>query len=165
MSVTLHTTMGDIKIEVFCEDTPVCAYNFLALCASGYYNNCIFHRNIPGFIVQTGDPTNKGKGGQSIYGHEFEDEIREKLTHNRRGVVSMANVGPHTNKSQFFITYKALPSLDGKYSIFGQVLHGNDVLKAMEVVPGEGERPITPIKIRYITIHANPLADIDGETA
>ena len=79
MSVTLHTDFGEIKIEVFCEEVPRTAENFLALCASGYYNGCQFHRNIKGFIVQTGDPTNKGKGGTSIWGRKFEDEIVETL--------------------------------------------------------------------------------------
>uniref|UniRef100_UPI004038E942 peptidyl-prolyl cis-trans isomerase-like 3 isoform X2 n=1 Tax=Callospermophilus lateralis TaxID=76772 RepID=UPI004038E942 len=119
MSVTLHTDVGDIKIEVFCERTPKTCENFLALCASNYYNGCIFHRNIKGFMVQTGDPTGTGRGGNSIWGKKFEDEYSEYLKHNVRGVVSMANNGPNTNGSQFFITYGKQPHLDMKYTVFG----------------------------------------------
>lgn len=96
MSVTLHTDLGDLKVEVFCEAVPRAAENFLALCASGYYNGCAFHRNIKGFMVQTGDPTGTGKGGASIWGRKFEDEIKTTLRHNARGIVSMANNGPGT---------------------------------------------------------------------
>lgn len=90
-SVTLHTDVGDIKIELFCDDCPKTCENFLALCASDYYNNSLFHRNIKGFICQTGDPTSTGKGGQSIWGRKFEDEFKDTLKHNERGMVSMAN--------------------------------------------------------------------------
>ncbi|XP_060224385.1 peptidyl-prolyl cis-trans isomerase-like 3 isoform X2 [Meriones unguiculatus] len=121
MSVTLHTDVGDIKIEVFCERTPKTCENFLALCASNYYNGCVFHRNIKGFMVQTGDPTGTGRGGSSIWGKKFEDEYSEYLKHNVRGVVSMANNGPNTNGSQFFITYGKQPHLDMKYTVFGKV--------------------------------------------
>ncbi|XP_055472546.1 peptidyl-prolyl cis-trans isomerase-like 3 isoform X1 [Psammomys obesus] len=119
-SVTLHTDVGDIKIEVFCERTPKTCENFLALCASNYYNGCVFHRNIKGFMVQTGDPTGTGRGGSSIWGKKFEDEYSEYLKHNVRGVVSMANNGPNTNGSQFFITYGKQPHLDMKYTVFGK---------------------------------------------
>jgi len=94
--------------------------NFLALCASGYYDNCLFHRNIKGFIVQTGDPTNTGKGGTSIWNRKFEDEFKEELKHDVRGLVSMANNGPNTNGSQFFITYAPQSHLDLKYTLFGK---------------------------------------------
>ena len=117
MSVTLHTTLGNIKFELYCEEVPRTAANFLALCASGYYDNSIFHRNIRGFMIQGGDPTGTGKGGRSIYDDnpngKFNDEIVDVLKHSRRGVVSMANSGPNTNGSQFFITYKAQPHLNG----------------------------------------------------
>ena len=95
--------------------------NFLALCASSYYDQTTFHRNIAGFMVQGGDPSEKGKGGESIYGSNFEDEIRPALRHNARGIVSMANRGPGTNGSQFFITYASAPHLDGKNTVFGRV--------------------------------------------
>jgi peptidyl-prolyl cis-trans isomerase-like 3 len=120
MSVTLHTSVGDIKIQVFCEQVPKTAENFLALCASGYYIGVEFHRNIKGFMAQTGDPTGTGKGGQSIWGTEFEDEIVSSLKHSKRGIVSMANKGPNTNRSQFFITYDKQSHLDGKHTVFGK---------------------------------------------
>lgn len=158
-SVTLHTNHGDIKIEVYCEEVPKTAYNFLALCASGYYNNTLFHRNIRGFMIQGGDPTGTGKGGQSVYGQKFADEIVSGLKHNRRGMVSMANSGPNTNGSQFFITYKAHAHLNGKYTIFGHVIDGMDVLDKLEKVPtGAKDRPLQDVKVEGVTIHANPLA-------
>ncbi|CAL4108185.1 unnamed protein product [Meganyctiphanes norvegica] len=120
MSVTLHTDVGDIKLELFCEQCPKSCENFLALCASDYYNGCLFHRNIKGFMVQTGDPSGTGKGGQSIWGHKFEDEVREDLKHSVRGMVSMASSGTNTNASQFFITYAPQPHLDLKYTIFAK---------------------------------------------
>lgn len=127
-SVTLHTDVGDIKIELFCEDCPKTCENFLALCASDYYNGSLFHRNIKGFIVQTGDPTGTGKGGNSIWERKFEDEFKENLKHTDRGMVSMANSGPNTNASQFFFTYAAQPHLDLKYTIFGKTLFSIDFL-------------------------------------
>ncbi|KAK6751418.1 hypothetical protein RB195_003047 [Necator americanus] len=120
MAVTLHTTAGDIKIELFCQECPKTCENFLALCASDYYKDNIFHRNIKDFMVQTGDPTGTGKGGNSIWGGPFEDELSVELRHEGRGIVSMANNGPNTNKSQFFITYAKQPHLDLKYTIFGK---------------------------------------------
>ncbi|KAI9679511.1 MAG: Peptidyl-prolyl cis-trans isomerase cyp10 [Caeruleum heppii] len=161
MSVTLHTTLGDLKIEVFCESVPKTAENFLALCASSYYDDTCFHRNIAGFIVQGGDPTGKGKGGHSIHIDNFEDEIRPALRHNARGIVSMANRGPATNGSQFFITYAVAPHLDGKNTVFGRLLQGaNTTLDAMEVVEVDKKyRPKDPFRIKTVTIHANPLAN------
>eukprot|EP01126_Amoeba_proteus_P039350 TRINITY_DN4143_c0_g1_i1.p1 TRINITY_DN4143_c0_g1~~TRINITY_DN4143_c0_g1_i1.p1 ORF type:complete len:190 (-),score=30.72 TRINITY_DN4143_c0_g1_i1:118-606(-) len=160
MSVTLHTSLGDLKIEVFCERTPMTAYNFLALCACGYYDGCLFHRNIKEFMVQTGDPTGTGKGGQSIYGKYFDDEFAE--FEHVRGTVSMANKGPDTNGSQFFICYNTLPYLNKKYTLFGKVIHGMDSLAKIEKAEtDETNRPLEEIKINGITIHANPLAEND----
>ncbi|XP_020826716.1 peptidyl-prolyl cis-trans isomerase-like 3 isoform X3 [Phascolarctos cinereus] len=160
MSVTLHTDVGDIKIEVFCERTPKSCENFLALCASNYYNGCIFHRNIKGFMVQTGDPTGSGKGGNSIWGRKFEDEYSEYLKHSVRGVVSMANNGPNTNGSQFFITYGKQPHLDMKYTVFGKVIDGLETLDELEKLPVNEKtfRPLNDVHIKDVTIHANPFA-------
>ncbi|KXS18176.1 cyclophilin-like protein [Gonapodya prolifera JEL478] len=159
-SVTFQTDLGDIKIEVFCEAVPRTAENFLALCASGYYDGCIFHRNIKGFMVQTGDPTGSGKGGTSIWGRKFEDEIKSTLKHNARGIVSMANSGADTNGSQFFITYAKLSQLDTKYTVFGKVIDGMETLDALEKVPvDERSRPVQDVKIRAVLIHANPIAE------
>ena len=108
MSVTLHTSFGDLKIEVACDVVERSAFNFLALAASGAYDGTTFHRNIKGFMIQGGDPTGTGKGGESIWGGTFNDECNGELRHDRRGVVSMANKGPNTNRAQFFITYSYL---------------------------------------------------------
>ncbi|XP_006817606.1 peptidyl-prolyl cis-trans isomerase-like 3 [Saccoglossus kowalevskii] len=161
MSVTLHTDVGDIKIELFCDLVPRACENFLALAASHYYDNCIFHRNIAGFMVQTGDPMGTGKGGQSIWGKKFEDEIVDSLKHNVRGVVSMANSGPDTNASQFFITYAKQPHLDMKYTIFGKVIDGFETLDDLEKLPvsEKNYKPLNDVRIRTLTIHANPIAD------
>ncbi|ETW83112.1 hypothetical protein HETIRDRAFT_107239 [Heterobasidion irregulare TC 32-1] len=159
--VTLHTTYGDLKIEVFCEAVPKAAENFLALCAANYYDGTVFHRNIKTFMIQGGDPTGSGKGGQSIWGKPFADEIRSTLKFNNRGIVAMANSGPDSNKSQFFISYSKQPHLDSKYTIFGKVIDGADsTLDAMERIPVNNKnRPLHEIKLTHVTIHANPVAD------
>ncbi|KAK3315080.1 putative peptidylprolyl isomerase-like protein [Apodospora peruviana] len=166
MSVTLHTTLGDLKIEVFCESVPKTAENFLALCASNYYDGSLFHRVIPGFMVQTGAPANPSppenpKGGRSIYGPAFEDEIRPALRHNERGIVSMANKGPATNGSQFFILFEKAPHLDGLNTVFGKLL-GDESLATLATIEGlevdKKNRPKEAPRIEMVTIHANPLA-------
>ncbi|KAB1218930.1 Peptidyl-prolyl cis-trans isomerase-like 3 [Morella rubra] len=158
-AVTLHTNLGDIKCEIFCDEVPKAAENFLALCASGYYDGTVFHRNIKGFMIQGGDPTGTGKGGTSIWGKKFSDEIRESLKHNARGILSMANSGPNTNGSQFFISYAKQPHLNGLYTVFGKVIHGFEVLDLMEKTPtGPGDRPLAEIRLNHVTMHANPLA-------
>ncbi|OQR98803.1 hypothetical protein ACHHYP_07846 [Achlya hypogyna] len=159
-SVTLHTTLGDIKIEVFCDTVPTMAENFLALCASNAYDKTVFHRNMKGFMIQGGDPTGTGKGGDSIWGGKFNDEFHPQNRHNARGIVSMANSGPNTNKQQFFITYAKQPHLNNVYSVFGKVIDGFEVLDAMEKSPVDAKhRPLKDIVLQSITIHANPLAD------
>lgn len=161
MSVTLHTNYGDIKIEIFCESVPKTAENFLALCASNYYENSQFHRLIPNFMVQTGAPPSKPKGGVSIWGDLFEDEIRPTLRHNARGIVSMANKGPDTNGSQFFICFQKAQHLDGKNTVFGHVL-GDESLDTLarieEIEVDKKHRPKQEIKILNVTVHANPIA-------
>lgn len=121
-----------------------------------------------GFMIQGGDPTGTGKGGESIWGGQFGDEFHPDNTHDKRGQVSMANTGMNTNKAQFFITYERQPHLNFVYTVFGRVLDGWDVLDQMERLPVEGEaatkkrnkyRPINPPVIKGVTIHANPLAD------
>jgi peptidyl-prolyl cis-trans isomerase-like 3 len=160
----LHTSRGDIKLEIFCETVPKTAENFLALCASGFYNGSPFHRLIPNFMVQTGSPASdpKSKTSTSIYDTSnqlFEDEIRPALRHNARGIVSMANKGPNSNGSQFFITFAPAPHLDGKNTVFGKVLEGDEVLDDMEkIAVDKKSRPQERVEIKNITIHANPLA-------
>ncbi|KAH8177857.1 cyclophilin type peptidyl-prolyl cis-trans isomerase/CLD domain-containing protein [Sarocladium implicatum] len=166
MSVTLHTSLGDIKIEVFCDSVPKTAENFLALCASDYYNDSPFHRLIPKFMIQTGGPAHPSppenpKGGRSIWGEPFADEIRPALKHSGRGIVSMANKGPGTNGSQFFILFDKAPHLDGLNTVFGKVIgdEGLATLAKMEAVEiDKKSRPKEPFKIERVTIHANPLA-------
>jgi len=139
---------------------PRAAFNFLALAASGAYTGTTFHRNIKGFMIQGGDPTGTGKGGDSIWGGTFDDELSGELRHDRRGVVSMANKGPNTNRAQFFITYGKQPHLNNKYTVVGRVIDGFEALDAMERVPvGKKDRPLTEVKLTHVTIHANPLAD------
>jgi peptidyl-prolyl cis-trans isomerase-like 3 len=152
---------------------PRTAENFLALCASGAYNGTVFHRIIPGFMVQGGDTSQSSmqqpdssipKGGTSIWGQYFEDEIRvPALRHNARGVVSMANKGPGTNGSQFFITFKEAAHLDGKNTVFGRVISGAEdggTLEKMETVEVDkkGRSKEEKIVIENVQIHANPLA-------
>ena len=109
--------------------------------------------------AQGGDPTGTGRGGQSIWGGKFPDEIRDNLKHTNRGILSMANSGPNANNSQFFITYTKAPHLNGKNTIFGKVIDGFTVLDMMEKTPGdERDRPLAEIRINKVTIHANPLA-------
>ncbi|PRP80259.1 peptidyl-prolyl cis-trans isomerase 10 [Planoprotostelium fungivorum] len=148
MSVTLQTNLGDIKIEVACDLVPLAAENFLALCASGYYDDTIFHRNIKGFMIQGGDPTGTGKGGQSAFKTKLQDEFHPNLQHNARGIVSFANNGPDSNGSQFFITYGKQLHLNNVYTIFGKVIYGLDTLDKMERVPVDGKDfPLKEIKI------------------
>lgn len=143
---------------------PKTAENFLALCASGAYNGSPFHRMIPNFMVQGGSPASdpKSKASPSIYdtpNQLFEDEIRPVLRHNARGILSMANKGPDTNGSQFFITFAAAPHLDGKNTVFGKVLEGWETLDDIEkVTVDKKSRPQERIEIQKVTIHANPLA-------
>ncbi|TKA78071.1 Peptidyl-prolyl cis-trans isomerase-like 3 [Cryomyces minteri] len=166
MSVTLHTTHGDLKLELFCDSVPHTAENFLALCASHYYDASPIHRNIPSFMFQTGGPAasrvsaSNPKAGASIWHAPFADEIRPGLRHNARGIVSMANKGPGTNGSQFFVTYAPAPHLDGKNSVFGRVIEGVDTtLDALEGVECDAKgRPTGKCRIEGVSIHANPLA-------
>jgi len=162
MSVTLHTSLGPIKLELFVSSAPRTCFNFLALASSSYYDNTIFHRNIKQFCIQGGDPKGTGKGGESIWGGAFGEEFHVDNTHDRRGVVSMANRGTGTNTSQFFITYERQPHLNNVYTVFGRVLEGWETLDKMEALKnkdGKKNRPVDPPVIKGVEIHANPLAD------
>lgn len=178
--VEMNTTMGSIKIKLFPEQAPKTVENFLGHAKSGYYNGIIFHRVIKNFMIQGGDPTGTGMGGESIWGGSFEDEFSPELL-NIRGALSMANAGPGTNGSQFFIVqakqvetsilkqmevrgwskeevefYKkhgGTPWLDGKHTVFGQVVEGMDIVDAIaNVEVGFQDKPKEDVKIESITI-------------
>lgn len=162
--VQLHTTHGDLNIQLHCDITPRTCENFLTLCEQGYYNGVIFHRSIRNFMIQGGDPTGTGRGGESIWGKSFKDELNSKLLHSGRGVVSMANSGPHTNGSQFFILYKSANHLNYKHTVFGMVVGGLTTLSAMEKVPvDDDDRPLEEIKINSVTVFVNPYTEPDEE--
>ncbi|MQL70205.1 hypothetical protein Taro_002516, partial [Colocasia esculenta] len=162
--VQLHTTHGDLNIELHCDLAPRACENFITLCERGYYNGVLFHRNIRNFMIQGGDPTGTGKGGESIWGKPFKDEVNSKLLHSGRGVVSMANSGPHTNGSQFFILYKSANHLNYKHTVFGGVVGGLTTLAAMEKVPvDDNDRPLQDIKLTSVTVFVNPYTEPDEE--
>lgn len=150
-TATLKTEKGDIVIRLYADKAPFTVNNFVFLARNGWYNNVTFHRVIPDFVAQTGDPTGTGLGGP---GYQFPDEIDPNLKYDRPGIVGMANAGPNTNGSQFFITYQALPNLDGNYTIFGEVISGMDVLKAL--TPRDPDQSQNPLpagdKILSVTI-------------
>ena len=127
-TATIETNKGTIRLELFAEQVPNTVANFEKLAGDGFYNGLKFHRVIPDFMVQTGCPQGTGTGGP---GYKFEDEFHADLKHDVPGVLSMANAGPNTNGSQFFITHVATPWLDGKHSVFGKVLEGQDVVDAI----------------------------------
>ena len=124
-SATLSTDKGDIVLELFADKTPVTVNNFVVLARAGFYDGTIFHRVISDFMAQAGDPTGTGRGGP---GYRFADEFHPSLRHDKPGVLSMANSGPGTNGSQFFITHVPTPHLNNKHTVFGQVAAGMDVL-------------------------------------
>lgn len=190
-SCILHTTHGPISLELFAQQTPLTSRNFLQLALDGYYDGTIFHRLIPGFILQGGDPTGTGHGGESIFdsgalsaprppegdgiwpmeertgsnagprGVGFKDEFHSRLKFNRRGLLGMANEGPNTNLSQFFLTLGATPELQGKNTLFGRVA-GDTIynLARMGEVEVEGERPVYPMKVERVEILINPFSDM-----
>ena len=158
--VRLHTNLGDLNIELHCDLVPKTCENFIALAASGFYDDVPFHRSIKNFIIQGGDPTGTGTGGGNVFG-TLEDEIVPSLKHDGRGVVSMANSGKDTNGSQFFVTYKSAKHLDGKHSVFGKVVGGFDVLTKMERVEcDEKDRPKEDIRVTSCTVFVNPYTDM-----
>lgn len=147
-TVVLETTKGTIELTLFPDIAPKTCENMIGLVEKGYYNNIVFHRVIRNFMIQTGDPTGTGRGGESIWGGKFKDEIRGNVKFDRPGILAMANAGPNTNGSQFFITTKPTPWLNKKHTIFGEVKSGYDVVKAIEESPvGPGDRPVEEIKI------------------
>ncbi|KAL2418745.1 Peptidyl-prolyl cis-trans isomerase-like 2 [Exophiala dermatitidis] len=161
--VRLSTSVGDLTLELYPEYAPKAVWNFIRLAQKGYYNGIICHRNIRNFMIQTGDPTGTGRGGTSIWGKNFEDEIEGPLKHDARGVVSMANKGKNTNSSQFFITYRPATHLNLKHTIFGRVVDESgsfDVLKKLEDTPVDSnDRPTTEIKIVEAVVLIDPFEE------
>jgi cyclophilin family peptidyl-prolyl cis-trans isomerase len=148
-SATLQTNHGAIEIELYDEDAPTTVENFLKLARDGFYDGVIFHRVIPDFMIQGGDPTGTGSGGP---GYQFKDEFNQHKVD--RGALAMANAGPNTNGSQFFIvTADACPWLDGKHTVFGRVTGGMDVVEAIEATPtGAQDRPIDEVVIESVAV-------------
>lgn len=168
----LDTSLGELVIDLHVKKAPKACRNFLKLCKIKYYNNCLFHSVVKDFLVQTGDPTGTGKGGESVYGllygaqaRYFDDEIVPSLRHQKIGTVGMVNAGKNMNASQFYITTAPGPLeyLDDKYTIFGEVVEGLDVLMKMnDAVVNEENRPLQNIRIKHTLILDDPFPDPPG---
>ncbi len=153
---TLETSKGNIKIELRADLAPKAVQNFVTHSKNGYYNGLIFHRVIKDFMIQGGDPTGTGAGGESIWGKPFEDEFAPNAVFDKAGILAMANRGPNTNGSQFFITTVVTYHLNGRHTIFGYVKEGFDIVKKIESVETngryEGNKPLEDVKIISIKI-------------
>ncbi len=147
-NVVLETNQGVIEIKLLADIAPKTCENFIGLVKKGYYDGIIFHRVIKKFMIQGGDPTGTGRGGESIWGVPFEDEVTPKVGFDKQGLLAMANAGPNTNGSQFFITTAATPWLNMKHTIFGEVISGYDVVTKIEnTATGSSDRPLAEQKI------------------
>jgi cyclophilin family peptidyl-prolyl cis-trans isomerase len=149
--VHFETSLGNFTIELFEQQTPKTVANFVKLAEENFYDGVIFHRVIDGFMIQGGDPTGTGRGGP---GYTFPDEIHPQLKHNSEGILSMANAGPNTNGSQFFITLVPTPHLDGKHTVFGKVAEGMDVVRKIGKTKTSkpGDRPVVDVVMKKVTI-------------
>lgn len=151
--ITLHTNNGDITLNLYDDKAPKACENFLTHAANGYYDNVIFHRVIDRFMIQGGDPTGTGRGGESIWKKNFEDEVNNGLSFNKKGILAMANAGPGTNGSQFFITLAPTEWLTDKHTIFGEVEQGMDVVEAIgKTEKGSGDKPVKDVVIQSCTV-------------
>jgi cyclophilin family peptidyl-prolyl cis-trans isomerase len=149
-TVTFRTTLGDFRAEIFRDRAPRTAENFLTLARKGFYTGLTFHRVIPGFMIQGGCPKGDGTGGP---GYTIPDEFARDLRHDGAGVLSMANAGPNTGGSQFFITLAATPWLDGKHAIFGRIRGGQEVVEKIAATPRDAnDRPRSAVKIIEATV-------------
>ena len=151
--VTFKTNQGDVKIKLFPSIAPKTCENFVGLVKKGYYDGLTFHRVVPGFMIQGGDPTGTGCGGQSIWGKPFEDEFSPDVAFSKKGILAMANSGPNTNGSQFFITTTLTPWLHMRHTIFGEVVEGYDVVEKIEnTETGFMDKPVKEQKIISATV-------------
>ena len=149
-TAVFETSMGNFEVKLATDLAPITCDNFIKLTNKGFYNGLTFHRVIPDFMIQGGCPKGDGTGGP---GYKIKDEFNSKLKHDDAGVLSMANAGPNTGGSQFFITVKATPWLDGRHAVFGRVVKGLDVVyNISKVKTGQYDRPVTPVVIKKITI-------------
>ncbi len=153
-TAVMRTSLGNMAIELFAAEAPVTVNNFIFLAIEGFYNNVVFHRVIPSFMIQGGDPLGQGTGGP---GYKFQDEFVASLTFDQPGMLAMANSGPATNGSQFFVTVAPTPHLNGAHTIFGQITQGQEVADAISLAQTRpGNIPVTPILILGIDIAKNP---------
>lgn len=151
--VVLQTNEGDITLKLFPQIAPKACENFISLAKKGYYDGTTFHRVIKGFMIQGGDPSATGRGGESIWGKPFEDEFKPNVVFDRAGILAMANSGANTNGSQFFITVAPTPWLNGRHTIFGEVVDGFDVLQKIEnTKTGSMDKPIKDEKIIKVVV-------------
>lgn len=149
----IKTNMGTIELELFAKETPKTVENFVGLANKGYYKGIIFHRVIDNFMIQGGDPTGTGSGGKSLWGKSFNDEIVPQLVFDKEGLLAMANSGPNTNGSQFFITLAPTTWLNGHHTIFGKVIKGMDVVKAIgKVAKNKSDLPLKDVVMESVTI-------------
>lgn len=149
-TATVETNHGTLKVELFEDRAPKTTANFIELAEKGFYDGVVFHRIIPDFMIQGGDPTGTGRGGP---GHTIDDEFHPELRHDEAGILSMANAGPNTGGSQFFITLAATPWLDRKHAVFGKVVDGMDVVREIgSVETGQGDRPKAEVRMEKVTI-------------
>lgn len=164
--VRLLTNFGILNVELYCDIVPKTCENFIRHCQNGYYDGTHFHRSIRNFMIQGGDPTNTGNGGKSIWDKPFEDEIKPNLIHQGRGILSMANSGPNTNGSQFFITFRSCRHLDKKHTVFGKIVGGLETLNAMEKIEVDNkDRPIEDIIIQKAQVFVDPYQEADEQLA
>ncbi|VUZ48631.1 unnamed protein product [Hymenolepis diminuta] len=160
--VRLVTSFGNLNLELHCDLVPKTCENFIRLCESGYYNDTTFHRVVRHFVIQGGDPTGTGLGGDSVWGGPFPDEFKDNLKHDSRGVLSMANSGPNSNKSQFFIAFRPCPQLNRKHTVFGKVVGGLDTLDRVELIETDkDDRPLEEVKLLSTHVFVNPFKEVD----
>ncbi len=158
LTATIRTSMGNMEMRLFPDKAPQTVANFVQLARSKFYDNLLFHRVVPGFMIQTGDPQGTGNGGP---GYSFADEFGPGLKHDKAGMVSMANSGPNTNGSQFFITVAPAAHLDGKHSIFGEITKGTDIAIAISNAKTTGTKPEADIKILGIDVHGDNYKPVE----